>query len=189
MFYTTIIVGFDYLRVMVGPLPFWFCNIKVIFKGGIFMFFGMTLATIVIIKFLLLCVWKHMKVMNDDLIARIVILTSLLVSFLLALVKFFGPGKPVLNTIICTGVHLPSYEDMGSRFAPELMVTLFGFLSNVVLMIPIFIKRRQNEAFDDQHQPSTQRHNLPKSLESLVWNLAIIGNLLVGIMVIERLNK
>ena len=153
------------------------------------MYLGMSLATIVIIKFLFLCVWKQMKVMNDDLIARIIILTLFMVSFLLILIKFLGPGKPVLNTIICTGVHLPSYEDLGSRFAPELMVTLFGFLSNVVLMIPISIKRRQNEVFDAQHQPSIQRHNLPKSLESLVWNLVIIVNLLAGIMVLGRLNK
>ena len=48
MFYTTIIVGFDYLRVMVGPLPFWFCHLKVVFKGVFFMIFGITLSTIVI---------------------------------------------------------------------------------------------------------------------------------------------
>ena len=153
------------------------------------MYFVISLATIVIIKFLFLCVWKQMKVMNDDLIARIVILTLFMVSFLLILIKFLGPGKPVLNTIICTGVYLPSYEDLDGRFAPEPMVALFGFLSNVILMIPISIKRRQNEVFDAQHQPKIRRHNLPKSLESLVWNLVIIVNLLAGIMVAGRMNK
>ena len=153
------------------------------------MSFGITLSTIVIIKFLFLCVWKKMKVMHDDFIARFVILASILISFLLALVKFLGPGKPVLNTIICTGVHLPSYESLGSRFAPEICVTTLAFLTNVCLMIPIYIKRRQNEGVDQKHVSASKRDNLPKSLESLILNLIIIVVLLAGIFVIEVLNK
>ena len=148
---------------------------------------GITLSAIVIIKFLFLCVWKKMKDMDDDFIARFVILASALLSFLLALVKFLGPGKPVLNTIICTGTHLPSYEDLGSRFAPELFVMALAFVINVCLMIPIYIKRRENEGIDEKH--ALVRHNLPKSLESLIWNLIIIFWLLAGIFVIEVLNK
>ena len=153
------------------------------------MILGITLSVIVIIKFLFLCVWKKMKVMDDDFIARFVILASALLSFLLALVKFLGPGKPVLNTIICTGTHLPSYEDLGSRFAPELFVMALAFVINVCLMIPIYIKRRENEGIDEQYASTLQRHNLPKSLESLIWNLIIIFCLLAGIFVIEVLNK
>ena len=59
----------------------------------------MTLTAITILKFFFICIWKNMKVMNDDLIARIVILATTFLSFSLYLVKFLGPGKPVLNTV------------------------------------------------------------------------------------------
>ena len=59
----------------------------------------MVLTAITMLKFFFICIWKNMKVMNDDLIARIVILATTFLSFALYLVKFLGPGKPVLNTV------------------------------------------------------------------------------------------
>ena len=63
------------------------------------------------------------------------------------------------------------------------------FLTNVCLIIPIYIKRRQNEGVDQKHVSASKRDNLPKSLESLILNLIIIVVLLAGIFVIEVLNK
>ena len=155
------------------------------------MSFSMVCATMILFKFMFLCVWKKMKVMNDDLIARIVIIISIFVSFALFMAKFLGPGKPVYNTIICTGTYLPSYENLGKRFTPEPFVLFAAFITYICLIIPITLKRRQNEAFDQQHGSSiiAKRNNLPKSLESLVWNLVIISNMTCAIVVAELLNR
>ena len=40
-----------------------------------------------------------MKFLNDDLIVFVIILSASILSFLLYLAKFLGPGKPVLNLV------------------------------------------------------------------------------------------
>ena len=129
-----------------------------------------------------------MRVIDDDLIARIVILCVVVISFALYLVKFLGPGKPVLNLIICSGMYYPSYDLMGKRFSPELPIIALAFLVNVSLMIPIYLKRRQNEEVDQQYEQSNDQ-KIPNSLESLIWNLVIISVCLIGILVIEKNNQ
>ena len=176
----------------------------------------MVLTAITMLKFFFICIWKKMKVMNDDLIARIVIVATTFLSFSLYLVKFLGPGKPVLNTvslnkvwnyirvgpniyctlyiaymfqIICTGVYLHSYENLGPRFPPELFIILLAFVINICLMILINVKRRRNESFDDKYVGTLRRNNIPTSLESLIWNVVLLFCLLFGVIIIQRSNE
>ena len=155
---------------MIGPLPFWLCDLNLIFKGTLTIAFSFILTVIVIVKYLLLCVWKKMCINYDDLIVRVVVLSSVLISFLMYVAKLIGPGKPVQNKIICTGIFHPSFESMGKRFAPEAIGAGVAFLVNTVLMVPIFIQRRKNEGFDAKHGVTIPKRRVPVSLESLFWN-------------------
>ena len=78
---------------------------------------------------------------------------------------------------------------MGNKFAPELPIIAIAFLINVGLMVPIYLKRRQNEAIDGQYEAPRKDHQIPHSLESLIWNLVIIFVCLSGILVIEKNNR
>ena len=154
-----------------------------------FIILPIILTVITILKFMFICIWKKMRVINDDFIARTVILCVSMLSFGLYLSKFLGPGKPVLNLIICTGVYYPSFELMGEPFTPELPIIALAFLTNLLLMILINLKRRQNEMVDQQYEHNAQPHILPNSLESLIWNLVIILVCLIGAFVIEMNNR
>ena len=59
----------------------------------------------------------------------------------------------------------------------------------MVLMVPIYLKRRQNEAIDGQYEAPSKDHQIPHSLESLIWNLVIIFVCLSGALVIEKNNR
>ena len=78
---------------------------------------------------------------------------------------------------------------MGNKFSPELPIISLSFFVNISLMIPIYLKRRQNEKFDQLHGGPKVSHQIPNSIESLIWNLVIIGVCLSGIVVIEMNNR
>ena len=188
-FFAIFIVGVDYLRVMLGPLPSWFCKVHLILKGSIFIILPLILTAITVLKFMFICVWKKMRVINDDLIAHAVIFCVAMLSFGLYLSKFLGPGKPVLNLTICTGVYYPSFDLMGQRFTPELPIMALAFLINLLLMILIYLKRRQNEVVDQQYEHNAHHPHMPNSLESLIWNMVIIWVCLIGAFVFEMNNR
>ena len=65
--------GIRNLRVWYGPLPEMLCMVHV--KMTQMMYTGLfcLVAYITIAKFTFICVWKSMRVMNDDLLVRIII--------------------------------------------------------------------------------------------------------------------
>ena len=90
--------------------------------------------------------------------------------------------------IICSGVYLHSYESLGPRFPPELFIILLAFVINICLMIMINIKRIRNESFDVKYKGSLIRNNIPRSLESLVWNVVVVSICLYGVIIIGKSN-
>ena len=72
-FYGTFVCGIRNLRVWYGPLPEMLCMVHV--KMTQMMYTGLfcLVAYITIAKFTFICIWKSMRVMNDDLLVRIII--------------------------------------------------------------------------------------------------------------------
>ena len=72
-FYGTFVCGIRNLRVWYGPLPEMLCMVYV--KMTQMMYTGLfcLVAYITIAKFIFICIWKSMRVMNDDLLVRIII--------------------------------------------------------------------------------------------------------------------
>ena len=89
----------DLFRVWYGPLPEVVCKLMLLAKGTLFSTFPVVLVGIVVFKFLFVCVWKRMKVIEDDLVSRILIQSAFMIGFFIQLVKTLGPGRPVANIV------------------------------------------------------------------------------------------
>ena len=77
-----------------------------------------------------------------------------------------------LSQTICCRTYNSSMDNLGQKWSNqpvEVLITSFLFLVYLILLVPIYIKRRQNE---QQDQPNLNQ--LPKSLESLLMNFGII---------------
>lgn len=90
----------DLTRFWVGPLPFVICDANYILKIALsnavmFQFLFISSA-----KFMFICVWKNIPVMDDSFIAFYLAMISWMYGLLSALVKFYLPGRVVFNQVI-----------------------------------------------------------------------------------------
>lgn len=92
VFFAVILMGVDILNVWLGSLPMPICGFACWSKNVVSAIGCIILAVISIQKFFTICVWKSMRVMNDDLIARIVIVASVANAVMLTLASGLGPG-------------------------------------------------------------------------------------------------
>ena len=78
-----------------------------------------------------------------------------------------------LSQTICCRTYYSSMDNLGQKFRNqpiEVFIQSFLFLVYLILLIPLYIKRRKNENQD--HPPNFKQ--TPKSLESLLMNFGII---------------
>ena len=68
------------------------------------------LVLVVAIRYMFICFWKSMRQMEDDLVAVLGLRLSLTSAILLSYLRAYGPGKPTMYMIICTGVYNPDLE-------------------------------------------------------------------------------
>ena len=142
---------------------------------------------VVAIRFMIICVWKSMRQMDDNFIAFVCFSSSVTTAVILGCLRPYGPGKPTMNMIICTGVYNPDLEILGKPFPighPLTIGTLFGIY--MVSTIAISIKKKQikkNEVAVVGH------HQQPKSLESLFLNAGWIFFMLMICWAIIAMNK
>ena len=71
IFYAIVISGLRVLRVCYGPLPIFLCNIAGFLNGWALLFAAITVAMYTFTRFMLVCIWKRMRKMDDNLIVRI----------------------------------------------------------------------------------------------------------------------
>ena len=67
--------GVDVVRLWIGPLPSQICFVNYFIKVWSILIYICVSAVQSIFCHQIFCIWKHMKIMNDDLIARLVILS------------------------------------------------------------------------------------------------------------------
>ena len=135
--------GLDLFRVWYGPLPSEFCQLCLLLKGTVTYAMPLIIAGIVIIKFLYICVWKGFRQMNDDLLVRIIIVLSCFLGFYMQLIKKIEPGKPVYNTVFCTGIYHSSFDEMDKKIPIELLMMLIPILIAQILTPFIYKKKKE----------------------------------------------
>ena len=105
--YCTIIVGFDALRMWVGPCPYYVCRFMVTVKMLFINMLIFILLSIVISKFMFICIWKKMRNMNDQLVTRIVIRCCFTIALVFTLLRATVSEK--LSFLMVSYINLPKY--------------------------------------------------------------------------------
>ena len=154
----------DFIRLWTGPHPGLVCDLVIMSKDAISMAGIQIGVAMILIKFMFIVIWKTMRPLDDNFLKTWIVTNSILISILFSFAKTFGPGKPVMNKILCTGIFNPLQENLGPQFAIYQFVIGFSLLIYVIVYFLIFFKN-----FD---APIVTQNS--KNLESLFLNLAIL---------------
>ena len=149
-------------------------SIIVIWYGFLTLFF------ISLAKFMYICVWKHMRDMNDDLIVTILVRISISIGIL---VSTTGHSKEqyAISAAMCTGIFNDHNQITDSEISSGKLPPAYGFilwsLSGLTLlfMASITITRKRN----NESMTILKR---PKDLESMLLNFALLILLLVNVL-------
>ena len=77
------IYGLTVLRVCYGSLPVFLCNIAGFLKGCAVIFGVIIIATYTFTRFMFVCIWKRMRLMDDNLIVTIATTQAIFMSLLI----------------------------------------------------------------------------------------------------------
>lgn len=92
-------VHLDLLRVFVGPLPKPVCFFVVFMKNVLQLNMSMIAFCITLTKFLIICVYKSIPVMDDNFISLFLIILVNIISILITVSRKYLPGRPILNEV------------------------------------------------------------------------------------------
>ena len=180
--YGIIVCGITSLRIWFGPLPYEICHFQLWVSIIVLWYSIFTLFFISLAKFMYICVWKHMRDMNDDLIVTFVVRISVFISIWVSTTGF-SQRKGISTQAICTGVFNDHDQIMDPELTPNKLPQPYnGILRPMVVAILFFMasvtyRRRRNSFSDDK--PFLRR---PKDLESMLLNFAILILLLINVI-------
>ena len=121
-----------------------------------------------------ICVWKHMRDMNDDLIVTILVRTSVFISVCVAITGF-NHRMGAKAHALCTGIFNDHDQMMNPIFPPENLPQPYNpifcslLITILFLMAAVIMGRRKNSLDDD----SMRILKRPKDLESILLNFAL----------------
>ena len=136
-------------------------------------------------KFMYICVWKHMRDMNDDLIVTFLVRIAVFISIWVPTTRFssFHNSKSQSSGVsMCTGIFNDHDQIMNSEIRsdklPQPYNPIFWSLSvtTLCLMVAVMIGR-QRSSHKNTNLPIMQR---PKDLESMLLNFALLILLLIN---------
>ena len=140
-------------------------------------------------KYLFICKWKRMRPLDDDFIARVIILTAVFWGFYSYIMKTLGPGRISTTFVICTGNFTPNEERLENLVQiPHACFVSVAFLSCIVLGVKVewrkfkIGKKDQKQSFDIRNQ------NVPNQ-ESILNNITIIMVCLTNLHFIITMSK
>ena len=97
--YLILMCGLDLLRIFVGAFPPQICILINIMKGLLGTLGQLCFFFAFVFKFIYICVWKNMRIMDDFLILRL--LVGFLTIFCLesSIIRNWLPGKLIMNKV------------------------------------------------------------------------------------------
>ena len=161
--------GFRNLRIWFGPLPVSICFIHYQLNKLLMWFGLLTILTISLTKFMFICVWKSMRGMDDNMLARI----SFNICFFLSL--FFSMTFPypasTRNIAICSGI----FDDIpmiGLNFSGYHTYTIiYAIISALMLILCMAVMIGKYLITLDEPVGLIPK---PKNLESMLLNMALV---------------
>ena len=172
--YGIIVCGITCLRIWFGPLPFVVCYFKECVSKFVIWYLLLSLFFISLAKFMYICVWKHMRDMNDDLIVTILVRTAVLISVWVSITGF-NHRKGAKAHAICTGIFDDHDQIMNSIITPDNLPQPYNpifwslIITTLFLMAAVTMGRRKN-SFDNDSMRILKR---PKDLESMLLNFTL----------------
>ena len=100
IFYAWVICGLTVLRVSYGPLNTFLCDIAGFLNLFVLTYIAMTMAMYTFTRFMLVCIWKRMRQMDDNLIVRIATIQAIVMSILFTVITWIQlHGQPFGNQV------------------------------------------------------------------------------------------
>ena len=97
---------FDALRTVTGPLPYAICNVNIFVKNLVHINLSFITLSATFAKFVFVCIYKSIPHMDDNLLTRVIYLTSNLIAIIGAAAKLYLPGRPLLNVVCIQFIEL-----------------------------------------------------------------------------------
>ena len=156
---------------MVGPLPVSICHLNIL-TTEVLLWYGVLLAlTITLARFVVICVWKSMRQMNDDLLVRLVVTE---VIFLSCYFSSVGPSLvQTQNLALCIGNFDGVSDDNEWQWHGDHLYysMIFGTCIIITIVLVVIIQVRKHQISQDVPVGIIQR---PKNLDCTVLNLLLI---------------
>ena len=99
-FYAVVVCGIRNLRVIIGPLPLPVCQLIIVSTRMVLWHGVMLITMITLTRFMFICIWRRMRQMNDNLLARIIFREITVLSFFFS----FTHIRPSQDLFLCTGI-------------------------------------------------------------------------------------
>ena len=184
--YGLVVGGIKGARIWFGPLPSEICYIQLWATQVTVWYCVLTIFFMSFFKFLYICVWKHMRDMNDDLLVRFIIRLSIFISVWVPTTGFVN-RKGSSGEGFCTGIFNDHDEVMNTQISPEKLPQPYSplfwslWITNLVFMVSVKVRRRRLslDDFDDTVTIGVQR---PKDLDSMLLNFTIIILLTINLL-------
>lgn len=89
----------EFVRILVGPLPFWICELSYASKLLCVNVFANITVSMTITKFIIIAIWKKVPVMDDSFLAFFIISWASFLGSLTSFAKIYAPGRFVFNEV------------------------------------------------------------------------------------------
>ena len=139
------------IRYHVGPLNPTFCDLQTFLKNFFASSFVLTLDLISLLRYVFIFKLSNFAMINDDLIARFLQITVLLLSIWIAAVNRMSVGRMQLTYLMCAGTD-PSKEHIGNhpdtiirKFETVGILVVASVMLNACIFIKIFLYQRKIE--------------------------------------------
>ena len=185
--YGIVVGGIRTARILFGPLSFEICLLQGRTTDFLIWCCLLTMFSVTFFKFLYICVWKHMRDMNDDLIFTFIMRLTIFISIWVPMTGFAN-RKGASSERFCTGIYNDHNQIMNSEISPEKLpkpyFPLFWSLMITILffMVAVKIGRHKISLDDNIGENLTIYTQRPKNLESMLLNFTVMILLTVNML-------
>ena len=206
----------DGIRYLNGPLPPTFCDIHNFLKNFFGNCFILLLDCIICLRYIFIFKWGKYSVFDENFVASFVQISTLALSFWMALVKKMSVGRKPMNYFMCCGKN-PNEGNVGEeddgikrQYDTTGILALLSFTLHLIVSAKIFLYQRRmekredivelgqlnnrnnqgsNEDWGNRRQVRRKSSNFPKSMADLTTTMFSLSYSLVLAIATTAMNQ
>lgn len=179
----------DTLRIVSGPLPKYVCSTSLFVKNVVFNNIAMFSLAMTFTRFLCVCVYKSLPVMEDNFLSRFLNLLINLLSVLAVAGRYYLPGKPILQELICRGHYVDKYDDQVPSFNTTTWISTICFMAHMALSVSINISKYRWRKIHRKALPSSRSREQEINLGDLIASSSIYFMVILSAILFTCMNK